>query len=155
MKTTDLAIDVSHLAVSYTHLDVYKRQTVHDPAHLLAILNDEISETASRGMFVTMAAGVFDPASGEVVFANAGHQPPLYRTLAGVYSELEESSPPLGIVPGMAYAEQRLRLDGGRLYIFTDGVTEGWAAEGGMLELFGLKALLDKHSLLPPADRCV
>ena len=128
-------------------------KTVHDPAHLLAILNDEISETASRGMFVTMAAGVFDPVSGEVVFANAGHQPPLYRTRAGAYSELEESSPPLGIVPGMAYTEQRLQLDGGRLYIFTDGVTEGWAAEGRMLELFGLKALLDKHSLLPPADQ--
>ena len=104
-------------------------------------------------MFVTMAAGVYDPATGEVLFANAGHQPPLFRNRSGTYRELEESSPPLGVLPGMTYTEQRLLLDGGRLYVFTDGVTEGWSTDGGMLELFGLKALLDRHSMLPPADQ--
>ena len=126
-------------------------KTVHEPARLLAMLNDELAETASRGMFVTMAAGVFDPASGEVVFANAGHQPPLYRSAKGAYRELQESSPPLGIVSGMDYADQRLRLDGGRLYLFTDGVTEGWEADGRMLELAGLQGLLDKYAAQPPA----
>ena len=120
-------------------------KTQHDPACLLAVLNDEIAETASRGMFVTMVAGVFDPASGEVVFANAGHQPPLLRRRAGNYLELEESSPPLGVVSGMAYATQRLHLDGGRLYLFTDGVTEGWTDDGRMLELNGFKTLLDRE----------
>ena len=128
-------------------------KTVHDSALLLAMLNDEIVETASRGMFVTMAAGIFDPASGAVVFANAGHQPPLYRSRTGLYCELEESSPPLGIVPGMEYTEQSLKLAGGRLYLFTDGVTEGRAEDGKMLELGGLQALLDKHAALPPADQ--
>jgi sigma-B regulation protein RsbU (phosphoserine phosphatase) len=125
----------------------------HDPSQLLAVLNDEIAETASRGMFVTMAAGVFDPVSGEVVFANAGHQPPLFRSRSGGYSELEDSSPPLGIVPGMVYAEQRIQLEGGRLYVFTDGVTEGKTGNGSMLELFGLKALLDALSGLPPVEQ--
>ncbi|MGE5384509.1 MAG: PP2C family protein-serine/threonine phosphatase [Betaproteobacteria bacterium] len=124
----------------------------HDPARLLAILNDEIAETASRGMFVTMAAGVFDPASGEMVFANAGHQPPLLRARDGTYRELEEASPPLGVMAGMDYATQRLRLDGGRLYLFTDGVTEGYT-EGGMLGLDGLKALLDRLAGLPAAGQ--
>ena len=71
----------------------------------------------------------------------------------GAYCELEESSPPLGIVSGMDYADQRLQLDGGRLYLFTDGVTEGWEEDGSMLELAGLKTLLDKHSRLPSADQ--
>jgi sigma-B regulation protein RsbU (phosphoserine phosphatase) len=128
-------------------------KTVHEPARLLAMLNDEISETASRGMFVTMAVGVFDPASGEVLFANAGHQPPLYRSADGVYREIEESSPPLGIMSGMSYNEQRLALSGGRLYVFTDGVTEGHSEGGGMLELSGLQALLDKHAVMPPAEQ--
>ena len=130
-------------------------KTVHAPSRLLAMLNDELAETASRGMFVTMAAGVFDPASGEVVFANAGHQPPLYRSPDGAYGELPESSPPLGIVSGMDYADQRLRLDGGRLYLFTDGVTEGWDADGRMLELSGLKNLLDKYAAQSPAAQLV
>ncbi len=128
-------------------------KTVHDPSQLLAMLNEEICETASRGMFVTMAAGLYDPARGEIVFANAGHQPPLYRDASGAYRELEESSPPLGIASGMAYAGQRLTLADGRLYLFTDGVTEGWTGDGGMLGVTGLQALLDKLSELPPADQ--
>lgn len=128
-------------------------KTEHDPARLLGVLNDEIAETASHGMFVTMAAGIFDPAGGEVLFANAGHQPPLYRSRAGAYLELEEASPPLGIVAGMDYAAQRIRLDGGRLYIFTDGVTEGLTESGGMLGLDGLQSLLDRHAGLPPGEQ--
>ncbi len=125
----------------------------HDPARLLALLNDEIVETASHGMFVTMAAGLFDPSSGELTFANAGHQPPLYRNRQGGYRELEESSPPLGIMPGLDCVRQCVQLDGGRLYVFTDGVTEGWAEAGEMLGLDGLKGLLDAHAGLAPADQ--
>jgi sigma-B regulation protein RsbU (phosphoserine phosphatase) len=128
-------------------------KTEHDPARLLALLNDEIAETASRGMFVTMAAGLYDPSSGELIFANAGHQPPLYRSRQGVYRELEESSPPLGVMPGVVYLRQQVRLAGGRLFVFTDGVTEGWAEAGAMLGLDGLMSLLDTHAELAPADQ--
>ena len=50
---------------------------------------------------------------------------------------------------------QKVVLDGGRLYVFTDGVTEGWAEDGKMLELAGLKMLLDQHAGLPMADQLV
>ena len=128
-------------------------KTLHDPARLLAILNDEIAETARFGMFVTMAAGIYDPRSGEVVLANAGHQPPLHRRLDGTYTEIEESGPPLGVLAGMDYELQRLQLAGGRLYIFTDGVTEGRDERGAMLELAGLKALLERDAALPAAEQ--
>ena len=118
-------------------------KTLHDPARLLAILNDEIVETASRGMFVTMVAGIFDPRTGEVVLANAGHQPPLLRHPEGRYGEVTESSPPLGVLPGVAFATQHLTLAGGRLYLFTDGVTEGTTESGDMLALSGVQRLLD------------
>lgn len=119
----------------------------HDPARLLAVLNDEIAETARFGMFVTMVAGVFDPVTGQVILANAGHQPPLLRSADGAYRELEEAGLPLGIVAGMDYPTEVLRLEGGRLYLFTDGVTEGQGAEGAMLGLAGLQALLDQYAL--------
>lgn len=128
-------------------------KTMREPARLLCVLNDEIAETASRGMFVTMTAGILDPASGEIVFANAGHQPPLYRSRDGAYRELDDASPPLGIVPGMSCTEQRLRLDGGRLYIFTDGVTEGRTEEGGTLGVDGLMTLLDRRADLACEDQ--
>ncbi len=50
-------------------------KTVHKPGELLARLNDEVCETATRGMFVTMAAGVYDSEIGTLVLANAGHDP--------------------------------------------------------------------------------
>jgi sigma-B regulation protein RsbU (phosphoserine phosphatase) len=56
-------------------------------------------------------------------------------------------------LPGLDYARQRVQLDGGRLYLFTDGVTEGWAENGEMLELEGLKTLLDMHAGLAPVDQ--
>lgn len=121
-------------------------KTEYDPAQLLGRLNDELVETASRGMFVTMVAGVFDPASGQIVFANAGHQPPLLRRRDGGYAELEQAAPPLGIEAGLDFERQRLPLADGRLYVFSDGVTEGRLSGGGMLGLAGLKTLLDQHA---------
>lgn len=126
-------------------------KSVLDPARLLAILNEEIAETARFGMFVTMAAGIFDPANGEVIFANAGHQPPLQRSAGGDYREIDASGPPLGVLAGMDYTVQRLQLAGGRLYVFTDGVTEGHDESGAMLELAGLKRLLERNAALPAA----
>ena len=48
----------------------------HSPGRLLGRLNEEICETATRGMFVTMVGGIYDPATGLVRLANAGHEPP-------------------------------------------------------------------------------
>ena len=128
-------------------------KTEHDPARLLAILNNEIAETARFGMFVTMAAGLYDPASGEILLANAGHQPPLFRDKNGVYRELELSGPPLGVLAGLSYEVLPLQLSGGRLYVFTDGVTEGRNENGEMLELAGLEGLLDRCVDLPASGQ--
>ena len=121
-------------------------KTVTSMADLLATLNEEIAETTSRGMFVTMVAGVFDPASGALCFANAGHQPPLYRDPHGCYREIEAECPPLGVMAGIVFVEQTLSLDGGRLFVFTDGVTEGRTASGDMLGMDGLMRLLDERA---------
>jgi len=120
-------------------------KTEGDLAALLATLNDEIAETARHGMFVTMVVGVLDPASGDVRLANAGHQPPLFRTATGSYREIEAECPPLGVMTGVVFVEQTLTLAGGRLFVFTDGVSEGRVA-GGMLGVDGLMALLDRHA---------
>jgi len=116
-----------------------------DPARLLAQLNDEIAETARLGMFVTMIAGIYEPASGTIALANAGHQPALWRRGDGSYAEIDGGGPPLGVLSGVEYATQRIALEDGRLYLYTDGVTEGRTAQGTMLELSGLQTLLERH----------
>ena len=99
-------------------------KTVRDPARLMSILNREICATVSRGMFVTMISGLYDPATGRLRFANAGHMPPLLRRPNQRSVEMPADSPPLGIVPNSKYETEEVNLDGGQFVLCTDGVTE-------------------------------
>jgi len=118
------------------------------PGRLLQRINAEICETSLRGMFVTMVAGVYDPATGRVVLANAGHEPPLLHKADGTFKNLEASAPPVGIPielsGGGPVPEEVLHLDGGALYIFTDGVTEGYVTDKEELGVDGLKAMIEE-----------
>ncbi|GAB6042070.1 PP2C family protein-serine/threonine phosphatase [Endothiovibrio diazotrophicus] len=127
-------------------------KVLHDPGELLARLNDEVCETSTRGMFVTLAAGLYDPAIDRVRLANAGHEPPLYRDARGGYREFWASAPPVGVLPGMVYEEAEFTLDGGALYLFSDGLTEGQVA-GAQLTADGVRGRIDRFAALPPAER--
>jgi len=120
------------------------------PGRLLARINLEICETSTRGMFVTLVGGLFDPKTGIVRFANAGHEPPLYCDKNGVFASFEADAPPVGILPdielGAGFNEVELNLDGGTLYLFTDGVTEGTLANGDMLGTAGVQKILTDYA---------
>jgi sigma-B regulation protein RsbU (phosphoserine phosphatase) len=116
-------------------------KTIPSPAELLRLLNDEICETATRGMFVTMAAGVYDPATGAIRIANAGHEPPVCHA-QGRFSIFAAGAPPLGIVPGVEIPEAELDLSGGSLYLFSDGLTEAQTKAGKQLGREGFEALV-------------
>lgn len=116
------------------------------PGRLLQRINAEVCETSLRGMFVTMVAGTYDPATGRVVLSNAGHEPPLVYAPDGSFSALSAGAPPVGIPPeltgGGPVPEEVLHLDGGALYIFTDGVTEGYLTNGQELSDQGFKDMI-------------
>lgn len=125
-------------------------KSIKEPGRLLTLVNEEICETATRGMFVTLVHGIYDPASGYVRLANAGHEPPLFCARDGSFRALEAEAPPLGISPALidedGFPETELNLDGGRLFVFTDGVTEGYVADGVELGIEGLKALITANA---------
>ena len=128
-----------------------------DPGRLLNLVNAELCETGTRGMFVTMVGGIYEPATGLVRFANAGHEPPLVRSAGGQYLSFPADAPPLGIaadlLPTEGYPVEQVQLDGGLFAVFTDGVTEGKTADGEMLTAKGLTRLLDLHRALSPVAR--
>ncbi len=133
-------------------------KTIRSPASLLSRINREIYDTNTRGMFVTMVAGVYDPKSGAVRLFNAGHQPPLLRRADGRFETITEASIPLGIDPDPAYRvadEMTIALDGGCLYIVTDGVTEGILDDGSELKETGLMATLNTLTDRPVAEQLV
>jgi sigma-B regulation protein RsbU (phosphoserine phosphatase) len=108
-------------------------------------------------MFVTMVAGIFDPATGHIEIANAGHEPPLVHGRDGTFSAIEAGAPPLGIVPDLEaagpIAVTELDLDGGALYIFTDGVTESESEDGIDSDVEALMAVISGAASLPLAQR--
>jgi sigma-B regulation protein RsbU (phosphoserine phosphatase) len=118
------------------------------PGRLLQRINAEVCETSLRGMFVTMVGGTYDPATGRVVLSNAGHEPPLLHDRDGSFTALSAGAPPVGIPPeltgGGPVPEDVLFLNGGSLYIFTDGVTEGYVAAGEELGDGGFKKMIEQ-----------
>ncbi len=128
-------------------------KALDDPAHLLALINRELCETGSRGMFVTMVAGVYTPATGEVRFANAGHLPPLLRRTDRSYEEFPADAPPLGVLADLDCEIQVAQLDGGEFYIFTDGLTEFQHGDRDELGVDGLIQMLESMAETRLEDR--
>ena len=126
---------------------------VHDPGRLLAQINVELCETSTRGMFVTMIAGLYDPGSGRLRLVNAGHPPGILLGKDGGLSALYAQAPPLGVDPECTFPEVEISLDGGSLYLFSDGVTEGRTADGEVLGFRGLVGLIVEQGNLLPGER--
>ena len=128
-------------------------KTNFSAAGLLDILNTEICETTSRGMFVTMLIGIYDSNKKELTLANAGHEPPLIYSNDGNFSNFEEAGPPLGIAPKFKFKETKISFSNSSMYIFTDGITEIRDAKGNMLEADGFKNYIKKYQQIPNHQR--
>ena len=128
-------------------------KTIFSSSELLKILNDEICETASRGMFVTMVIGVYDSNKKELLLSNAGHEPPLIFSKDGTFSNYEEAGPPLGIAPKFKFSEKLISFKESSMYIFTDGITEMKDTKGEMLGQEGFQNYIKKYQSVPNSQR--
>jgi sigma-B regulation protein RsbU (phosphoserine phosphatase) len=126
------------------------------PGELLARINEEVCETATRGMFVTLVVGEWDARTRSVRLANAGHEPPLLRRADGGFEDFPAEAPPVGIasdiVGGAAFPEHAVAVGDGSLYLYTDGLTEG-RLDGRPLGAEGVRALIAKLETLAPGER--
>jgi sigma-B regulation protein RsbU (phosphoserine phosphatase) len=95
-------------------------------ASIVTHVNDELSADNEKCMFVTIFAAIINIKSGEVLFTNAGHNPPYIKRRLGTLEALEQRhGPVVGVVDGMVYHEETERMaPGDVLVLFTDGVTE-------------------------------
>ena len=115
---------------------------------LLFQLNNEICETISRGMFVTMLIGIYDSNNNEMLISNAGHEHPLIYANDN-FTNYEDSGPPLGIIPNIKYQEHKIKFENSSMYIFTDGITEIKNNKGSMLGSEGFKNYIKKFKDFP------
>ena len=100
---------------------------------------EEGSEAQRR--YVTAVFLRLDPATGELEFVNAGHNPPILIPPGEVNARMiPASGTPLGLLPGATYRVERARLSpGGRLLLYTDGLTEFFEGD----EEFGEDRLIE------------
>jgi serine phosphatase RsbU (regulator of sigma subunit) len=112
------------------------------PAKLLAEANRVLYEDIPLGMFVTCLLIVLDPVSGEITYANAGHNLPYLRTTNGVV-QLHASGPALGLFPEANYEEHTARIEPGEsLLMYSDGLPEAHNPDGFMFDYPRLQQLL-------------
>ncbi len=99
-----------------------------DPGNIgsfMARLNKATCANCPRNRFVTFFFCVVNAATGDTIFANAGHNPPIVMRSTGETELLEDGGPPLGIMPIAPYSEHRVHLASGDLLVlYSDGVTE-------------------------------
>ncbi|GAA2582202.1 SpoIIE family protein phosphatase [Actinomadura fulvescens] len=118
--------------------------TGEDAGRLLGWLNDLVTELdpATTG---TAVIAHFDPESGELCWAGAGHPPPILVRdgRARLLEAPDEPDPLLGAFPGMEYRTSTVQLVSGDLVVlYTDGVVErrGTDLEDQIGKLAGIAA---------------
>ena len=128
-------------------------KTNFSAADLLIQLNNEICETISRGMFVTMLIGIYDSNKKEMLLSSAGHEPPIILSKDGNFTNYSEAGPPLGIMPKTKYTEHTIPFSDSSMYIFTDGITEIKNPNGEMLGSEGFQNYIKKYQANPNNER--
>ena len=104
--------------------------------------NEKLCENNEADMFVTAWMGILDLKTGNMKFANAGHNPPLLKRANGEFAYLRSRAGfVLAGIEGFNYRVNELQLQAGdRLFLYTDGVPEATNANS---ELYGEDRLLD------------
>jgi serine phosphatase RsbU (regulator of sigma subunit) len=96
-----------------------------DLAHFMTRINKATCLKCPSNRFITFFFSVFDVETGDIAFANAGHNPPILVRASGAAEMVEGGGPVLGILPIAPYSEMHTRLDhGDMLVLYSDGVTE-------------------------------
>jgi sigma-B regulation protein RsbU (phosphoserine phosphatase) len=124
--------DVSGKGVSAALLMASLRASLHteitphyDLGAMAGRLNDFAHRSSAASSFITFFFCELNLKTGEVRYANAGHNPPAILTSRGKVERLEPSGLCLGMFPSSTYEVKQAKLEKGDiLFLFTDGLTE-------------------------------
>jgi sigma-B regulation protein RsbU (phosphoserine phosphatase) len=118
------------------------------PGNCLRAVNAMLCLDNSDMMFATAFFAILDTATGEVVFSNAGHNPPyLLRKSGDIEIVPSQGAVPLGVMEEASYPTGTLRLDPGDSFVcFSDGVTEAIDETGGLFGESRLTAALSRRT---------
>ena len=112
----------------------------HNPAKVFEHVNTILCESNESGLFVTCWMGILTISTGELNFANAGHNAPVLENNGKIEYLSTKPNLMLAAMDGLPYTNNTIKLNkGDRLFIYTDGITE---ATNDYDELYGEDRLL-------------
>ena len=90
-------------------------------------------------IYATLFVGILNPATRELRYVNAGHNPQYILRTTGALEHMSSSGLPVGLLAGRGYLEARVQLNAGDLlFFYTDGCVE---AENEAGDMFGSEQL--------------
>ena len=122
-----------------------------EPGDTLKEVNDLLCDDNDAFMFVTLLYAVYDPATGELSYANGGHNSPVVVHSDGSSTVLEMTGGiALGVMPDFEFAQSSTMLEpGDTLVFYTDGVTEAMNEAG---EEYGMDRLCEVLASTPSIE---
>jgi len=131
-----------------------KVESGRSPSRIASEINNELDKYNDQSMFVTFIIGKLNMKTGELIYTNAGHNPPFIIDSKGGVDEMRGTHGiPLGGMPDVSYNESsRSFLSGDKIVLYTDGITE---AENISHELYSearLASLLKSNSERSPEE---
>ena len=114
------------------------------PADVLQRVNNLLAMDAQNGMFITVFYAILDLKSGTLIFANAGHNKPIFvKNNSGQTEMLPKGGIALAVLEDIELQDYTLHLEeGDSLLCYTDGVTEAFSPDEEMFGENHLETLL-------------
>lgn len=117
------------------------------PDEVFTTVNKLLCDGNDAGLFVTSWLGVLDITNGKLTYVNAGHNPPLIKTVNGKFEYLK--SHPGFVLAGLdsiKYRQSELVMNpGDRLFLYTDGITEAVDIKNRLYGEERLKSFINQH----------
>jgi phosphoserine phosphatase RsbU/P len=112
------------------------------PEAIFSEVNQRILSILKDLEFVTVFLGILTPQTGKLIYANAGHNPPLiFQTRKEGILQLNRTGMPLGLSEENQWTQETAELSvGDVMLLYTDGLTEACNPSG---EYAGLDRLIN------------
>lgn len=123
-----------YMALSNTLIRSFASHYPNDPAKVMKSANQQILANARANLFVTVFFAVLDPVNGSIVYANAGHNPPILLGENGIRT-LMNTGMPLGIDEVNSWTQDEVTIAPGEiLLLYTDGVMDAQNNAGEFID---------------------
>lgn len=117
------------------------------PARVLEEVNALLINDSTEAMFVTAVYAILSTETGQIIYANAGHNRPLlYRSASDSIEQLPKGGMALGVIEAYHLEDYNLEITpGDALVLFTDGVTDLQSPDGAFFGDHRLQAVIHEY----------